>query len=149
MLKKKITYKDFDGNEVTEEHYFNISKAKLIEMESATDEGLGDSIQAIVKAGNVRSLIREFRKILLASYGVKSEDGKRFIQSEQLSEEFGQTAAYDQLFIDLVTNEKMAAEFISGILPSDLAEQVAKMTDQDKPTGPPPRAIAPLPPRRP
>lgn len=128
MLKRDITYEDFNGETVTETFYFNLTKTEIIELEVEYKVGLEETIKAIIKAEDNKSLIAEFKKIVLLAYGVKSEDGRRFIKSDKLREEFSQSAAYDALFMDMATNEDAAANFIMGIIPKDLN------VDQDKPT---------------
>lgn len=131
MLKREITFTDFNDKEVTETYYFNLSKAELLEMESEYDGGLSGLLQKIIDTGDAKSMVQHFKKIVLQSYGQKSPDGKRFIKSDQLREEFEQTPAYDVLFMELASDDKKAAIFINGIMPKDLTQ------DQDKPNGPP------------
>lgn len=131
MLKRDITYEDYNGETVTDTFYFNLTKTEIIELEVGYEGGLEMAIQRIIEAKDNRSLIEEFKKIVLAAYGVKSEDGKRFIKSATLREEFSQTAAYDALFMDLATNEDAAAKFITGIIPKDLAEAVPDKPSQN------------------
>ena len=118
MLKKTITYTDYDGNERTEEFRFNISEAELTEMELSTEGGFAEMLDRIVKAQDAPAIIREFKKLILMAYGVKSPDGKRFIKSEQLSQEFSQTEAYSKLFMELATDAKAAADFVNGVIPN-------------------------------
>ena len=127
MLKRDITYEDFNGETITETFYFNLTKTEIIELEVEYKVGLEETIKAIIKAQDNKSLIAEFKKIVLLAYGVKSEDGRRFIKSDKLREEFSQSAAYDALFMDMATNEDSGANFIMGIIPKDLN------VDQDKP----------------
>jgi hypothetical protein len=124
MLKRNITYEDFDGNTVTEVFYFNLSKTEIVELEVEYEGGLEKSIQRIIEAKDYEVLIREFQRLILLSYGVKSEDGKRFVKSDQLREEFKQTAAYDALFVELAADENAAADFFIGVVPKDLADGV-------------------------
>ena len=124
MLHRPITFQDFDGNTVTENFYFNLSKSELLELEVAYDGGLSAALQRIIDASDVRALIAEMKKLVLLSYGKKSEDGKRFVKSDQLREEFTQTPAYDALFMELATNDGAAAVFIQGIVPKDLADAI-------------------------
>jgi hypothetical protein len=126
MLKRDITYEDFDGEKVTETFYFNLSKSEIIELEVGYKEGLQEVLQRIIKTEDRKRLVEEFKKIILLSYGVKSDDGKRFVKNEGLREEFSQTAAYDSLFIELATNDESAATFIKGIIPKDFAKEVEK-----------------------
>jgi len=143
MLKRNITFTDFNDVKVTEEFYFNISRAELIEMEVSEVDGLKAAVEKIIASKDMKSLIREFKKIVLDSYGVKSEDGKRFIKTEQLRDEFAQSAAYDVLFMELCTNETSAANFIMGILPTELAAELNNLSPQDKPKGLPPLPMRP------
>jgi|SRR4051812_22273373 len=126
MLKREITYEDFDGEKVTGTFYFNLTKSEIIELEVAYSGGLQETLQLIIKTDNKKRLIEEFKRIILLAYGVKSEDGKRFIKNDELREEFSQTAAYDELFIELATSEESAAVFIKGIIPKDFAKEVEK-----------------------
>lgn len=124
MLKREIVYEDFNGNTVSESFYFNLSKSELVELEVSEKMGFEQYIQRIIEAKDHKTLIAEFKKIILLTYGVKSEDGKRFIKSDELRQEFSQTAAYDALFMELSTHDGAAATFIKGIVPKDLADNV-------------------------
>ena len=129
MLKRQITYTDFDDREVTEVFYFNISKPELIDMEVQHEGGYVASIQRIIDANDPKRLVEEFKALILQAYGEKSEDGKKFRKSDALREEFAHHAAYQELWMELATDEKAASEFVLGVLPSDLAAG----RDEDKP----------------
>jgi hypothetical protein len=89
MLKKTITYESFDGDEkYTEDFYFHLSKAELVEIEMSHKGGLSNSIQNIVDAEDGKTIMEEFKKIILMAYGKKSADGKRFIKNEVYREDF-------------------------------------------------------------
>lgn len=124
MLKKTVTYTDYNGKERTEDFYFNLSQAELAEMHLSTENGLEDLIQKIINSKNNKETVEYFKKIVLMSYGQKSEDGRRFIKSEELSKEFSETPVYDELFIQLCTDEKAAAEFVNGIMPKQMVENL-------------------------
>lgn len=126
MLKKTITYTDYSGNERTEDFYFNLSKAEVMEMEMSTSGGLAQMIQRIVAAQDAPAIIDIFKKLILKAYGEKSPDGKRFVKSEELSTAFSQTEAYSQLFMELATNADEAAKFVNGIVPAEAAKQASK-----------------------
>lgn len=139
MIKRTVQYEDYNGNMVSDDFYFNLTKAELLELELSYDSGFGETIQKIIDAKDNRTLVKEFKKIVLMAYGVKSEDGKRFIKSDKLREEFEQTAAYSALFMELATDDTAASIFINGITPKDLTSAAAP---QDKPLGPPPTPIS-------
>lgn len=126
MLTKTITYNDYNGVERTEDYLFNLSKAELMEMELSIAGGLSETIDKIIKTKDTPALVKIFKELLLKSYGVKSPDGKRFIKTDELREEFAQTEAYSQLFMELATNAEAAAAFVNGIIPADLANEAAK-----------------------
>lgn len=124
MLKKTITYTDFDGNERTEELYFNLTKAELMELQMSEIGGLEKRLKGIIMAQNGVEIMKFFKDIFLNSYGVKSPDGRRFIKNDEVRTDFEQTEAYSQLFMELVTDADKMADFIKGVIPSDLAGQV-------------------------
>jgi hypothetical protein len=123
MLKKTFTYTDYNGVERTEDHYFNLSKAEVMEMEMSTKGGLAEMIQRIIAAQDAPAIIKIFKDLIHKAYGVKSADGKRFIKSDELWAEFEQTEAYSQLFMELATDADAASEFINAIVPADLNKQ--------------------------
>lgn len=124
MLKKTITYPDYNGLDRTEDFYFNLTKAEIMEMELSTTGGLSEMISRIVAAKDAPAIIKVFKELILKAYGQKSADGKRFVKSAALSEEFAQTEAYSILFMELATDADAAAKFVNAIVPA--GEQVAK-----------------------
>ena len=118
MLKKSITYTDYNEVTHTETYYFNLSKAECMEMEMSTSGGLTEMINKIIETQDIPAIIKIFKDLILKAYGVKSPDGKRFIKSEELSTAFAQTEAYSVLFMELATNAEEAAAFVNGIMPS-------------------------------
>ena len=125
MVVEKIKYTDFNGLEREEEFMFNLTEAEITEMELTTDGGLSDSIKKIIAAQDTPQIIKVFKMLLLKSYGEKSADGRRFVKSDKLSEEFAQTNAYSQLFMKLATDDKAAVAFINGIMPDSMHEKAA------------------------
>lgn len=126
MLKKTITCTDYNGVERTEDHYFNLSKAEIMEMEMGTAGGLAEMIQRIVAAQDTPAIVKIFKDLILKAYGVKSPDGKRFIKSEELSTAFSQTEAYSALFMELATDADAAAKFVNGVIPVDISKQLSE-----------------------
>lgn len=126
MLKKTITFTDYNGVERTEDFYFNLNKAEVMEMEMGTTGGFADMINGIIAAKDVPALISIFKDMILKAYGQKSPDGRRFIKSKELSEEFSQTEAYVSLYMELAMDDEAAANFVNGIMPHDLVNEVQK-----------------------
>jgi hypothetical protein len=131
VLKKTITYKNlFTDETISEDFYFHLSKAELIELEVSRKGGLSESIQKMIDAGNAADggvIVEEFRKILLKSYGQRSDDGRRFMKSKALSDEFESTEAYSELFMELITDMDKLAEFINGIIPKGMEQDAAQI----------------------
>ena len=136
MLKKTVDYTDYNGTHRTENLYFNLSKAELTEMELSTTGGFAEMIRNVIDANDGPTIMKIFKDIILKSYGEKTPDGKRFVKSKELSTAFSQTEAYSELFMELVTDSKKAAEFINGIIPADIADEVAKQNSGQTIVGP-------------
>ena len=132
MLKKTMTYVDYDGNERTEDFYFNLTKAELMEMTLSTSGGLDKYIERITKTQDSAKLIELFKEIIHKSNGIKSDDGKRFIKNKEILEEFIQTEAYSDLFTTLATDDNEAANFVNGIMPKELLEAAKKELGDSK-----------------
>ena len=122
MLKKTIKYTDFDGEERTEDFYFNLTKAEIMEMNLTTYGGLDKMIEKIIAAKDTPKIVNLFKDLVLRSYGIKSDDGKRFIKNDKIREEFVQTEAYSELFMELATDEDAAINFVNGIVPKELSD---------------------------
>lgn len=117
MLKKTITYTDYDGLERTEEFRFNLNKAELVDMELTTAGTFSETMKRIIAEKDIIRIAKLFKELLLKSYGVKSDDGKRFVKSQELSEAFSQTEAYSDLYIELLSNPEEAAKFFAEVAP--------------------------------
>lgn len=127
MLKETMTYVDYDGIERTEDFYFNLDEAEIMEMELSTEGGLSGKLDRLVKAKDQVGVIKTFKEVILQAYGEKSPDGKYFRKSEELSKAFSQTRAYSQLFMKLATDSAAGARFVNGIMPADLAKKAAAL----------------------
>lgn len=131
MLKKTITYTDYNGTSRTEDFYFNLSKPEIIELEASEAGGLGAMLEEMVKSNDSRMIVSTFKTIILKAYGKKSEDGRRFIKTDELRTEFEQSEAFSELFMELATSSSSAAAFVNGILPKSIAEEAAKLAAKD------------------
>lgn len=146
MLKKTITYEDFNGETVSEDFFFHLSKAELVELEMSHDGGMSTALQRIIDAEDGKSIVAEFKNIILTAYGKKSADGRRFIKNQAMREEFESSEAYSTFFMDLMTNTDAQTEFINGIIPAGLAEDVAKLaTAPELAAVPEPENVVPTP----
>lgn len=121
MIEHVIVYEDYNGNQCTEKANFHLNKQELTEMELSIDGGLSNYYQKIVDAENVPELAKVFKELILKSYGIKSDDGKKFIKIAQdghrLADDFMQSAAFEALYMELITDEDKAVKFFNGIVP--------------------------------
>lgn len=141
MIKKSITYTDYDGNQRTDECYFNLSKAELAEMEVSEAGGFDKFLEKVVETQDTKRIYAIFKEIILMSYGEKSHDGKHFIKKKtvngeviRLRDEFEQTEAFSEFIMEMLSNETAAGEFVTGVLPKELADEVAKQVASNKNT---------------
>lgn len=132
MLKKTITYRTYDDEEVTEDFYFNLTTAELIEMQLSQAGSLTTMIEQIVKSKDGPTIARVFKDLIKKSYGIKSPDGKRFQKSKEIWDAFEQCPAYSELYVEFSTNDNAASEFIKGLIPKDLRGEFAKASEAKK-----------------
>lgn len=133
MLKKDIKYTTFDGDEVTETFYFHLAKNEVIQMNARFEGGLQGLVRRIGLTKDMRLVLEEMEKIVLLTVGKKSEDGRHFMKSDAIRDEFKGSPAYDELFMDLLTKENAAADFIIGALPSDIGQQAKQQAGLPQP----------------
>lgn len=124
MLKKTVTYIDYNGVERTEAFYFHYNEAEILDMEMSTEGGFAERIQKIIDAKDQVSLMQVIKKFVIDAYGVKSEDGKRFIKNDTVRTEFLESPAYSQIWMELVMNDEVAADFINNVIPSGMKEKL-------------------------
>jgi hypothetical protein len=123
MLHKTVSYTDYNGTNRTEDLYFNLNESEMVELETMTPGGFGAALESAVKSNDAGNLMKIFKMLILKSYGIKSPDGRRFIKSDEISEEFSQTEAYNKLFMELLTEADKASDFINRIFPADLVKK--------------------------
>lgn len=133
MIKKTIKYEDFDGNQREEDFYFNLTKAEIANMFASVDGGLDKKLERIVQKRDGPEIMETFREFIKRSYGEKSLDGREFLKSDEIYRRFEATEAYSVLFMELCTDGAKAADFIRGIVPKDIREQ---MDTAEKKNGP-------------
>lgn len=122
MLKKTITYTDYNGTERTEDFYFNLNEAEMIELETGINGGYTEWVERVVKTKDGATIMKLFKDFIFRSYGIKSLDGVRFEKSKEISEGFMQTEAYNVLFLELVTDADAAAKFVNAVVPKPKEE---------------------------
>lgn len=132
MLKKTITYEDYNGKERTEDFYFHLSKPAVINLEYSVPGGLSNFVDRAVKRGDEKDLLDLINIFITKSYGQKSDDGKRFIQNDEVLQAFLESPAYEEFLFETLSSSKSATEFINGIMPKDLEKMLAEMSEEDQ-----------------
>ena len=118
MLKEKIKYVDYNGLEREEDFYFNLNRVELVELQISTPGGFDAKLKKAIDDKDVNALIEIVKDLVVKSYGVKSEDGKRFIKSKELTDSFVQSEAYNTLFMKIISDADYAPKFINAIIPA-------------------------------
>ena len=132
MLKQSITYEDFNGDQRTEDFFFNLTSKELLELDRSVDGGFESSLNKAISNQDVYSIYDLIQKTILKAYGQKSEDGRFFKKTPELTEEFEVSAAYQSMLQNFIDNPDLANNFITGILPKDLREKAAKANAENK-----------------
>ena len=124
MLKKTITYDDWNGETRTEDFYFNLTRSELIEMETGMVPGksLTDTLQTLITDKDMGMIVQTTKEIVLKAYGEKSADGKRFVKNQDVRDSFEQNPAYDILYMELAQDAEKAADFLNGIMPTQVTD---------------------------
>lgn len=123
MIKKTVTFTDFDGNKRTEDFYFHLTEQELTEWELSVDGGLSGVLTRIVNSQDTKTLIGIFKDLLIKAYGVKTPDGRGFVKNEEVLNNFTCTQAFSDIYMELATDDKAAAEFVNGVMPASLAKK--------------------------
>ena len=127
MYVREMEYTDFNGVTRKEKFYFNLTKAEILELELGKAGGLTEYIRKIIEAQDTPTIMSLFKTLLLKSYGVKSDDGRRFIKNDQVREDFEQTQAFSDLYMLLALDDEEASKFVNAIVPADM-----KVSDEQK-----------------
>ena len=129
MLKKTITYTDYDGMERTEDFWFNLSKTELTKLDAELPGGVLGVLRKIIDKKDRKALVDFIETLILRSYGEKTLDGKRFAKTPDMAEEFMQTPAYDELFMSILSDTDSQTSFINGVIPQSMAKDI-EQTDK-------------------
>lgn len=130
MLKKTITYVDYDGRERTEDFWFNLSKTELTKLDAELPGGVLGVLRKIIDKQDRKALVDFIETLILRSYGEKTPDGKRFVKTIDMAEEFMQTPAYDVLFMSILSDTDSQTSFINGVIPQSMVKEIEQTDKQ-------------------
>ena len=132
MFKVTETFKDFLGSDRTEDFYFNLTKAEIIKMEWSYEGGFIRMLKTLIDKQNIPEMIKVFDLIIDSSYGVRTPDGRGFKKSKDILDDFKTTEAYSNIFMRFATDATFASDFLNGIIPQEIADEVSKMSEDEK-----------------
>lgn len=142
------TFKDFDGNEVQETFYFNLTEEEAIELQFSHQQGFAEYLQSVTSSGDTGRVLAVFKDLVLKTYGEKSKDGRHFDKNDDIRRRFSQHAAFSQIYVGLATDAEKAADFVNAVVPTDLlsvraaeGRQVRRPSDRQRKQQRPPRRI--------
>lgn len=128
MYITKIKYTDYNDVEREEEFRFALNRAEIVKyMTTNGDYTLDSILKRIVSERNGKKIMEMFEDLIKRSYGRVSIDGRKFEKNEEIWNDFAQSEAYSVFFMDIISDAKKAAEFVNGILPKDLSDEVTKI----------------------
>ena len=130
MLKKTITFTDYNDVTRTEDYYFNLDKSELYEMEAESYGGYGQMLQRIIDSPDTKKTMEYLKDLILRAVGEKSPDGINFDKNDEISNRFYHSAAYDNLLCSMVENPDVAAEFAKGIIPKAMLQAVSSVSSE-------------------
>jgi hypothetical protein len=132
MYKQTITYLDYNDQEVTRDFYFNLNKAEIARMQYSGDGSFIDQLREAISLKDPNAFMRFYDKMIRAAYGKKSPDGQRFMKSDEITREFVECPAYDQLFFELLHDDVRFANFFNGLMPKGLMDEAEKLIKEGK-----------------
>lgn len=132
MIKKTVEIEDFNGVTRKVDCYFNIMKSEAMSMTFKSGGNLPEMLQRIIDEKDQVKLGKLFEDLILKTYGIKSDDGMYFRKSEEISNRFKDTPAYDKIYMELLTDTDAAKNFINGVVPKDLAQAALELENKNK-----------------
>lgn len=124
MFSREFEYTGYDGQPKKDTYWFNLSEAELYEIELSSIRGFTGEMTKLLQEERTKEIVDKFKGIILGSVGVVSSDGRKFLKSEEIKEDFYRSRAYEQLFVELVSSGAKLAEFLKGAIPEDLRQRM-------------------------
>lgn len=132
MIQLTRTYKDFNGNERTENCLFNLTEAEVLDLELSENGGLSEVMKLLAEKQDIKRVVKIFKSIFNMSYGEKSPDGRTFEKTPEILSKFMSTQVYSDIYYELVTDADKAAAFINGVIPTSLRDKMNEKQSEEK-----------------
>lgn len=124
MFSKEFEYTGYDGKPKKDTYWFNLSEAELYEIDLSSIRGFTGEMNKLLKEERTKEIVDAFKNIILGAVGVVSADGRKFLKSEEIKEDFYRSKAYSQLFVELVSSGEKVAEFLRGAIPEEIRQRM-------------------------
>lgn len=135
MLIKRIGYDTYDGDHIEENFYFNLTKTEAMTLQVSKEGGFESFLHRIIDAHNGKEIMQTVEEIILLAYGEKSPDGKHLMKSDEIRQKFKCSPAYDELFTELVLDDKKMSDFVNTLLPKDMDSFIEKLNKRSEAAG--------------
>lgn len=130
MLKKKVKFEDFNGNEQEVEIHFNLTKTELSNFYAQFEGGFDQYFAEAVRRGDLETVSMLMLNFIHMSYGQKSPDGLRFVKTDEDLFNFKQSAAYDEVCSSVMKDVDSFLDFVYAIVPSKIGAEAKKETEK-------------------
>ena len=91
------------------------------------------SLNTVMESEDYAEMVRIMKKLMLASYGEKSEDGRIHKKNKEIRENFESSAAFEQLMEDVMYKEDVdfLKRFFRDVFPKKFSETIMSGVDND------------------
>ena len=133
MVKKHVSYEDYDGNKVEKDLWFHLNKSDLAKMSLGFDNGLIDGLTELQQKGDKKAVAEFIDNLLVNAYGVRKPGSDVFLKTPEIKEDFQYSLAHDEILMMLLGGEDdEIIDFIVGIMPGMSAEDRADVIEKVK-----------------
>lgn len=131
MIKKTVTFTNYNDQEVTKSYYFNIDKLEAAELELEYGD-LIETVEELLESSDGKKVYGIFKEIILNAVGQKSADGNSFIKNQQIRDEFAGSPALGEIIMDMFKNPEAAGPFLEGMLPASMLAEARAQEEREK-----------------
>lgn len=132
MFSRTFEYTGYDGQPHKDTWWFNLSEAELYKLELSNLGGMNGMMNRLLRESKPGEIVEVFESLILSAVGERSVDGRKFIKNQEIRDDFYQSKAYSDLFVELVSSGEKLAEFLKGAIPAEVAAELAKAEEASK-----------------
>lgn len=132
MIRKTLTYLDYEGQEHTKDFYFSLNQTEFALMNNRLPGGFDAYLKRIQEDHNEEKLLELLIMFIEEGYGIRESDDdfvKEDEQGRKLGKRFKCTEACDNLITELFEKENNIGAFLTGMLPQSIQGKVNASID--------------------